>query len=92
FVTSWVRPGQSRVAIPLAPDEHFKYGVSGGGSYEITVPNAAADAPLEGEWHETTFVAYLRICFRWGGFPGLHTRRRIPQKDIAFLTHSLLPV
>lgn len=79
--------------IDLAPDEWFKYGVSGGGMYTISMPNPAADAFIEGaEWHETTFVDYLRICFRWGGFPGLEYKARRPEKELEFLTRDLLPI
>jgi hypothetical protein len=34
------------------------------------VPNDGIDGQLLWERHLTTFVNYLRICFRWGGFPG----------------------
>jgi len=78
--------------IDLAPDEWLKYGVSGGGPYVITAPNPAADAILENEWHETTFVNYLRTCFRWGGFPGLECKTRRPERELAFLTEDLLPI
>lgn len=42
----------------------------------IEVPNALIDAPLLAELHGTTFVNYLRICFRWGGFPEFEKYRR----------------
>jgi len=78
--------------LELAPDEHFKYLIAGGGSYTVKLPYTAADAPLEYEWHETTFVDYLRTCFRWGGFPGLACASRPPEKELAFLTRGLLPI
>ncbi len=78
--------------LDLAPDEWLKYGVSGGGPYVIAMPNPAADAPLAYEWHDTTFVDYLRTCFRWGGFPGLECKARKPEKELAFLTQDLLPI
>lgn len=78
--------------IDLAPDEWFKYGVSGGGPYVITVPNPSADAIVEYEWHETTFVNYLRTCFHWGGFLGLECKTRKPETELAFLTEGLLPL
>lgn len=87
---SQVMPGKYRV--PLAPDYCHKYFVSGGGPYEIFAPCLAIDAPLNGEWHDTTFVHYLRICFRWGGFPGLQRAPRPPADDIAALTRELLPL
>jgi len=84
--------GQRLSSIEIAPDEQAKYELGGEDNYRIQVPDATADACLEGEWHETTFVDYLRICFRWGGFPGLHSRTRIPTHELAYLTRDLLPV
>ena len=40
------------------------------------LPDLAADTHLLFEWHHTTFVTYLRLCCRWGGFPGLERARR----------------
>jgi hypothetical protein len=62
-----------------------------------------ADSPLfspppSGEWHNTTFVNYLRICFRQGGLPGLQIVCKDPsayatmEKDVKSLTEGLLPV
>ncbi len=56
--------------LDVSPGAIMKAGQAEGKPYHIRVPNPAADAPLEGEWHETTFVDYLRTCFRCGGFPG----------------------
>jgi hypothetical protein len=78
--------------LDLAPDEWLKYGVSGGGSYVVKVPNPAADASFEYEWHDTTFVNYLRICFRWGGFPGLECKTQRPEHELALLARGLLPI
>ena len=76
----------------IAPDHWFKYNISGSGSYEIAVPDPAADARLFLEWHHTTFVNYLRICFRWGGLPGLEHVSQVPAQDLATLTNDLLPL
>lgn len=78
--------------LELAPDEWFKYGVSGSGPYVIRIPNQTADAIVEYEWHDTTFVNYLRTCFRWAGFPGLECKSRRPESELAFLTRDLLPI
>ncbi len=78
--------------LELAPDEWLKYGVSGGGPYVIKVPNPAADAVFGYEWHDTTFVNYLRICFRWAGFPGLECKAQRPECELAFLRRGLLPI
>ena len=51
--------------------------------YVIALPNAAADADLLGERHETSFVNYLRIAFRWGGFLGWERYAERPEKEIA---------
>jgi hypothetical protein len=78
--------------VELAPDEYFKYFVSGGGPYAMRVPDARVDAPLEGEWHQTTFVNYLRICLEWAGFPGLVTRTASHNAELARLREGLLPM
>lgn len=73
-------------------DYLHKFNISGGGGYEIGLPGAAADGLVRGEWHNTTFINYLRICFRWGGFPGLEHAKALPLKDLAYLTEGLLPI
>ena len=60
--------------------------------YTIQLPNAVADAPLEGEAHKTTFVEYLRLSFRWCGFPGWEKYPDPPEKELAFLRQGLLPL
>ncbi len=62
---------ESPFQLPIAADYELKYDVSGAGPYWIEVPDAAADALLRDEWHQTTFVNYLRICLHYGGLPGL---------------------
>jgi len=62
------RRGSYKIAI--APDDYHKADTSGGPPYEIGLPNAAVDASLENEKHNTTFIDYLRLCFKTGGFPG----------------------
>ena len=74
--------------ILIAPDVYHKDNVSGGPPYSILVPNARADAPLVYEQNGTTFVDYLRICFRCGGFPG---RGPLPL-DLPELTRGLFPI
>ncbi|HEV2236034.1 MAG TPA: hypothetical protein VGR57_05165 [Ktedonobacterales bacterium] len=77
--------------LPVSPDCYGKYGTSGGGNYSVEVPCAATDAPLLLEWHKTTFVNYLRICFRCAGFPGLE-RVAHPPQELLYLTEGLLPI
>jgi hypothetical protein len=57
--------------VPIGPDYYHKEDVSGGMCYGVEVPNEEDDPALLEEWHQTTFVGYLRLCFEWGGFPGL---------------------
>jgi hypothetical protein len=74
--------------IPIAPDVYHKDNVSGGPPYSIKVPNSAIDAKLEDERNETTFVDYLRVCFRCGGFPG---KGPLPL-ELSELRKGLLPI
>jgi hypothetical protein len=80
--------------VPISPDEWHKYDVSGCGAYEIATPNLAADARLLTERHRTTFVNYLRICFRWAGFPKLERVPGAPDvvSALSALTRDLLPL
>ncbi len=85
--------GEEAVRFPLSvsPDEFRKAQVSSGSTYKILVPSHAVDATLEGEWHETTFVNYLRACFKWGGFPGFarYPEHLRPRDALAYLTEGL---
>ena len=60
--------------------------------YVVHLPSMAADCMLEGESHQTTFVDYLRIAFRWGGFPGWERYEKRPEQLLAYLREGLLPV
>jgi hypothetical protein len=64
--------------VPIAPDDKHKDNVSGGMWYNLSVPAVADDPPLNDERHRTTFVNYLELAVRWGGFPGLD---RCPEHD-----------
>jgi len=75
----------------MAPDYYHKEAASGGAPYGINLPNVAIDATFEDEWHNTTFVNYLRINFRWGGFPGFERGNYRPD-ELQFLTEGLLPL
>ena len=55
--------------IDFAPDDLHKANVSGG-SYAHSLHDAGADGAVLWERHQTTFVPYLRVCFRWAGMPG----------------------
>ncbi len=96
----WIGP----FVLPIAPDYYHKAHVSGGEPYGVELPCAAADAPLVNEWHETTLVEYLRLCFRWGGFPGWERLdlgqfrgRSLPEtarptQHLTYLSADLLPL
>ena len=76
--------------LSLSPDNYYKYGISGAGAYSIRLPCKAFDAPLLLERHNTTLVNYLRICFQWGGFPGLEYENRLTQEEFRFLTKDVV--
>jgi hypothetical protein len=56
----------------------------------IEVPNEAADAiyTLTGD----TFVKFLRLSFRWGGFPGWRSYHTRPAKELKHLAANLLEI
>jgi hypothetical protein len=91
-VTSYVNKGvwNRDPSLALSPDNFFKYGFGGTGAYSVILPCKAFDAPLLLERHNTTFVNYLRICFRWGGFPGLAYENRLTQEELTFLTKAFV--
>lgn len=53
-----------------------KRGLRAGVGWIVSKTNASIDAPLLEDLHDTTFVNYLRICFRWGGFSEFEKYRR----------------
>ena len=55
----------------LSPDDLTKINVSGGLEYGMALPFHGADPVFAGEYHKLPFVSYLRLAFRWAGFPGL---------------------
>jgi hypothetical protein len=57
--------------LDLAPDYLHKANISGGGPYGIELPYPGVDPVFANEAHELPFVDYLRLCFRWAGFPRL---------------------
>lgn len=88
-----------RTRLELSPDKYFKYYIGGGGSYSIELPDSNVDTNFMWEnGQKLTFVQYLRVCFQWGGFPGLAIWNRgiipssIPKADIVFLQEGLLPL
>ena len=57
--------------VDLAPDHLHKANISGGPPYGVELPFLGADPILHGERHGLPFMDYLRMSFRWAGFPGL---------------------
>jgi hypothetical protein len=85
-------PESGKWYVPLTPDAEGKYFISGGGPIGILLPNATADAEFI---DLLPFVEYLRVCFRWGGFPGLRDYlgpMSAIDEDLRRLTRDLLPV
>jgi hypothetical protein len=87
----------------IAPDAIHKANYGGGEPMSIVLPDRGADVILSGTdvWQDVPFVSYLRICFYWGGFPGLghwfpwSTYRPDPGDalpDLTFLVKDLLPL
>jgi hypothetical protein len=81
----------------LAPDACHKSNYSGGSPTGVQIPNAAFDAPLisDDQWNGMYLVEYLRLCFQWGGFPGLKDDPKAQaqaQAELALLTKDLLPI
>ena len=75
--------GKAWILMNDLPEDHY---------YTVQLPNAGADAVLQGEPHKITFVEYLRLSFRWGGFPGWEKYKKRPEKELAFLREGLLPL
>jgi len=72
---------EERGAITIAPDDLHKANTSGGDPYTVAVPDQRADGVLLDERHHLLFVDYLRLCFRYGGFPGYEgIDRGVPQE------------
>lgn len=57
--------------IELAPDYLHKANISGGPSYGVELPFFGGDPLFANEIHNLPFIDYLRLSFRWAGFPRL---------------------
>ena len=84
------RGNQGENRILIAPDELGKAATSGGDPYQVEVPNAAADGVLNFERHHLYFVEYLRLVFRFGGFPG-YEGIEYPPSELTELRADLRP-
>ena len=77
--------------IVIAPDDLHKADTSGGDPYEMAVPELAVDGRLLNERHRLLFVEYLRLCFRFGGFPGYEGADRDVPPELSILASGLAP-
>jgi hypothetical protein len=78
-------------SITIAPNDLHKGNTSGGEPYEIEVPDLGADGKFLNERHELYFVEYLRLVFRFGGFPGYDGIDRALPPELASLSVGLIP-
>lgn len=57
--------------IPISPDDYHKEDEGGGMWYNVSCPGKSADPLVRDERHKVTFLNYLELSLRWGGFLGL---------------------
>jgi hypothetical protein len=70
--------------MPISPPASVKAGASTEGAhYVVTLPSPTLDAAIENEPHGLNFVNYLRLAFKWGGFPGYAYSRQAPSDDLS---------
>lgn len=86
-------PYEGRRALELARDDYHKANISGGDAYGLLLPDPAIDPAFVWGRVSLPLTTYLRLAFRWGGFPGLAFQ---PQSDVidarvAELTAGLEP-
>ena len=84
-------PVDTRFPFDFAPDELHKANISGA-TYDVMLPDSAADFRLRGAKGYPWFVTYLRRSFAWGGFPGWVGHKNAPMREIGILTKDLLPL
>lgn len=85
------KPAGMRFPFDFAPDELHKADISGA-TYDVMLPDSAADFRLMGAKGDPWFVAYLRRSFSLGGFPGWAGHKNAPMREIGILTKDLLPL
>jgi len=77
--------------LSLAPDRYHKANYSGGEPYGMRAPDAAADGVFT-DGNGLLFIDYLRLAFRWGGFPGWANYPNRPQLELNYLAEDLLAI
>lgn len=98
--SSVFRDEENKVYLWFSPDQFMKDKVSGGIGYGIYLHSKQKiDAELANFGYKINFVDYLRICFRWAGFPNLEWFKDEPKvnehplfKQIQELGASLIPI
>jgi hypothetical protein len=88
-------PVERLYCVPVGSGEYEKAGIGDQQPYEIVLPNESVDALLLHTWHRTTFVNYIRISLRWGGFAGFadpNTRPANIETLMNTLTSDLYPI
>jgi len=93
-IEEWeIHEGNRAFRIYLAPDDLHKTNVSGGPPYAILVPFDGADPVFANERHELPFLDYLRLAFKWAGFPGLEDYAERPdvRRFVERFGHGLEP-
>jgi hypothetical protein len=85
----------SSYIFPLAPDACHKANMSGSGPTCVELPIEDFDGQFVGEdvADGMYLVPYLRLCFQWGGFPGLaddDEAAEAARAELEFLTRDLL--
>ena len=74
--------------LPVAPDRLHKANISGGAPYGFRLPDGCADGLFVAE-SVSSFVSYLNLVFRHGGFPG-HSAGAHAATIKQTLSHGLL--
>jgi len=83
--------GDQAFTLGLSPDDLHKANISGA-SYDVCLVGGPCGDAAFGDWHEVTFVEYLRSVFQWGGFPGWERYPDPPVEELNSLAKDLLPV
>jgi hypothetical protein len=86
-------PEEEWYSLDLAPDALHKANISGGDPYSVIVPFGGLDPLLNSDSTAVTFVDYLRLAFKYGGFPPLEDHANHPntQKFLAEMTAGFKP-
>lgn len=70
-------PDYNTAFLEFSADDLHKDNISGGPPYSIEITNSKnIDSKVLNESNKTTFINYLRICFKYGGFPGMEVQER----------------